>query len=203
MPTNSTIAFDIVNGSLHSACQKLINADKKLFYAGVNEQTLTQNLSRYLEDSFPGYNVDCEYNRHIKGHKKLRNGRKRVRPDVIVHKRLADESNLLVVEAKKNKPTGQVHNDDGKKLKAFTLSCGKFRYEWGAYLNWFPSGSNEPYEIVWFKDGKQVANPASTGHEPKTAPQKLYCIAEIKTHGETGRSPSLFEILRQFDVCAT
>ena len=96
-----------------------------------NERTMTHKLAEYLQQEFQEWDVDCEYNRKMKGLKKLPRppnnfsgldfwhdtDAKTIFPDIIVHKRMSDE-NLLVIEAKKS--SSVIKEDwDQAKLRAF------------------------------------------------------------------------------------
>lgn len=48
-----------VRGSL----LRLLAEDAYLFEADANERSISHRLALYLEEEFPGWNVDCEYNR--------------------------------------------------------------------------------------------------------------------------------------------
>ena len=51
-----------------------------------NEVTISCKLAQYLFLKFPGYHVDCEYNRHFKDIKRINidNIRKIIKPDIII-----------------------------------------------------------------------------------------------------------------------
>jgi hypothetical protein len=104
----------------------------------VNERSISHRLALYLEPLFPGWQVDCEYNRDF-----ARPGRPKslhvpddnvgwddtdartVYPDIIVHSRGSDD-NLLVLELKK---TGLSTSFDEAKLYAYKRELGyKFSY---------------------------------------------------------------------------
>ncbi len=50
---------------LKKALDMLLSKDNYIIKIDVNERTITHRLARYLEDYFPDWNVDVEYNRHI------------------------------------------------------------------------------------------------------------------------------------------
>jgi hypothetical protein len=161
MQCDSFIPFHLVEEYLHNACEKLIQKDGKLFEFDVNERTLTQRLSLYLQAEFPNHVVDCEYNRSIKDKKRLPIGATEiwsddtkgvtVFPDIVVHQRGSHELNLLVVEAKKH-ASGTVPDYDSKKLRAFTDPEGVFKYSWGAFLNFYKCENSVKFAISWFWD---------------------------------------------------
>ena len=81
-------------------------------------------MAEYWQKQFPGWDVDCEYNRKGIETKKLKDIEERddlkksdiVFPDIIVHQRNTT-NNLLVIELKKN---DRKSHCDIKKLELFT-----------------------------------------------------------------------------------
>ncbi|RZD14205.1 MAG: hypothetical protein EVJ47_05925 [Candidatus Acidulodesulfobacterium ferriphilum] len=89
----------------------------------LNERSITHKLAEYIQKYFSDYNVDCEYNRMP--NKRNNNGEAEAKfipkelnlsvsktrsnddkgttvyPDIIIHKRGSNKSNLIVIEAKK------------------------------------------------------------------------------------------------------
>lgn len=105
-----------------AALDRMKTHDAQLFRINVSERTLTHRLAVYLEAAFEGWHVDCEYNRDGDIPKSLqtKRGRKRVLPDIIVHKRGPKGPNLLVIEAKKSSDlTMKNKNSDYIKLRAY------------------------------------------------------------------------------------
>jgi hypothetical protein len=118
---------------LRKGLEKLEKRDPILLRVDVNERSLTHKLAEYIEKEFPGYDVDCEYNRnddqlkqlHLPSDRRVRINdirAKTVFPDIIVHRRDTDE-NILVIEVKKiNSPKGKAF--DLMKLHAFKNELG-------------------------------------------------------------------------------
>lgn len=76
----------------------------------IHEQALSHRLAFHLEssDSFIGYHVDCEYNRHGDDPKTDDRGLN-FRPDIVIHVRGNDENNLIMIETKKfNDPKEEI-----------------------------------------------------------------------------------------------
>ncbi len=76
------------------AVQTLLDLDAYLLWADVNERTVMHRLAIYVEQAFPGWDVDCEYNRDGHDPKEIAFGSgddaehgSRVFPDAIGHKR--------------------------------------------------------------------------------------------------------------------
>lgn len=125
-----------------NALVAFFQSDGSLLNVNANERSISHKLAEHLQNQFQNLHVDCEYNRHgndIKRLKYIRNSSvransltaKTVFPDIIVHERGNDENNLLVIEIKKSN-SELSHDDDYKKLKAFTGR--QFRYEHGLFL---------------------------------------------------------------------
>lgn len=98
--------------------------------------------------------MDCEYNRHGLATKLLPRqcqgtDQNYVFPDIIVHVRGDDDSNLLVVEAKP-RVEWPVPECDAAKLMEFTRPDGEYRYRFGLFV-----GLNELQspQLVWYQRG--------------------------------------------------
>lgn len=130
----------------------LLKNDYVLFETEANERSISHKLAEYLQERFPEWHVDCEYNRDYKNTKKPKKTKELndeiVYPDIIVHRRNTDY-NLLVIELKCSRANNQ---DDIKKLKGFTDQSGKFRYRLGLFLRITKDG----IEMRWFKNGRQL-----------------------------------------------
>jgi hypothetical protein len=107
----------------------------------LGERTLTHRLAVHIEKQFPGWEVDCDYNRL--GERTLRlprgtivstddgNG-KSVYPDIVVHQREIP-NNLLAIEVRKAS-NHQPPEHDQHKLRALTDPHVWFAYWIGIYL---------------------------------------------------------------------
>jgi hypothetical protein len=131
---------------LDSCIQKFLGNDAKLLVLNANERAITHKFAEYLVPSFPGWQVDCEYDRLLEETKKLRirSELRRVIPDIIIHRRNTKE-NLLVIEAKKdNDPRG--NDADLEKLGEFKKQLG---YKHAIFIK-FRTGEKPGIEIpVW------------------------------------------------------
>ena len=119
-----------IEKAINHALEKLILSDSDLLIYDANERSISHRLAIYLENSFQGWNVDCEYNRDEHNSKRLQLPpkdtksddieAKTVFPDIIVHKRGTNQ-NLLVIEMKKstNSQGEEGKKFDLQKLKAF------------------------------------------------------------------------------------
>jgi hypothetical protein len=130
--------------------------DSFLLKSDVHERSIAHKLAEYLQEQFPDWNVDCEYNRKsvetkkLEGIRECEEDRKRdtVYPDIIVHERNT-KHNLLVIELKKNDSKCQC---DIRKLELFTNVKGEFGYTLGLFIQFDDSQS----KLKWFKDGKET-----------------------------------------------
>ncbi|UEP40329.1 hypothetical protein [Burkholderia sp. B21-005] len=116
-----------------SAVDSLCAVDHYLLRVDANERSISHRLAVHLASQFPDFDVDCEYNRDGFDVKRLALSQREVRdddveavtvfPDIVVHKRGSNESNLLVVEIKKiSSNVGSSY--DLKKLEAFRRQLG-------------------------------------------------------------------------------
>jgi hypothetical protein len=140
--------------AVERACRKLMRKDFLLLAIGAHEQAICHRLAVYLE-SFADLNVDCEYNRQ-RLHPKSAPGLGRIKPDILIHKRMDTRFNLLVVEAKARAATS---TRDIQKIRALTEITGAFGYAVGAYLH----VQNQPNRIL--KTGKVEMSIAWEGEE--------------------------------------
>lgn len=80
---------------------------------------------------FRKYNLDCEYNKNMYEPKRLTEEERGKRPDIILHKRLSNNDNILIIEFKssrENHRQDNLINDDYDKLKRFTQQNGIYKY---------------------------------------------------------------------------
>ena len=128
----TTPSRDDVRQRLDAAVARLIEIDVYLLQADVNERSITHRLAMYLQEEFPEWHVDCEYNRDGHELKQLAlddADPSWVYPDIIVHVR-GSADNLLVIEAKKTNSSVRVDRDR-QKLDAFQTQLG---YQYTALL---------------------------------------------------------------------
>ena len=132
-----------VRGKLEAAIQELKAKDWRLLENDANERAITHKLAQFLDPLFPGWDVDCEYNKD--GHKPKRLMTLSVRkerldntdgasvfPDIIVHHRgkKGAASNLIVIEVKKSSSRENT-NRDIEKLRAFK---GELKYQFAVSM---------------------------------------------------------------------
>jgi hypothetical protein len=112
-----------------------------LFERDLGERTLTHRLAVHLEKQFPGWTVDCDYNRLGERTLRLPHGTmvstddhfaKSVYPDIVVHQREIP-NNLLAIEVRKAANHQSLEHDQHK-LRALTDPHLWFAYWIGVYL---------------------------------------------------------------------
>jgi hypothetical protein len=133
---------------MQTELNKVVTALRK-FYADeiwllehdLGERTLTHRLAVYLEPQFPGWQVDCDYDRLGERTLRLPHGTivstddhlaKSVYPDIVVHQREIP-NNLLAIEVRKAS-NHQPPDHDRHKLRALTDPHLWFAYGIGVYL---------------------------------------------------------------------
>jgi hypothetical protein len=148
---NKNIVYAI-NGAI-----TLLQAEKRPLQPGVNERAFAHRLAVHMEGSFPGWDVDCEYNKHgmnikaLEGIQACDEQKKtdRIYPDIIVHKRTNDspiEENLLVIEMKRNDACDPC---DERKLQLLTDFGREYRYQLGLYINI----QDNQFINTWYSNG--------------------------------------------------
>jgi hypothetical protein len=107
----------------------------------LGERTLTHRLAVYVEKQFPGWQVDCNYDRLGERTLRLPHGTivstddhlgKSVYPDIVVHQREIP-NNLLAIEVRKDSNHQPVEHDQHK-LQALTDPHLWFAYRLGVLL---------------------------------------------------------------------
>ena len=129
----------LIKNAVEEALEQLLRADSDILHLDINERSISHRLAGYLELFFPGWNVDCEYNRNHDDPKRLNIPRRKIDsddiqattvfPDIIVHKRGTD-ANLLVIEMKKTTSKEDDSYDLGK-LEAFKSQLG---YQYALFI---------------------------------------------------------------------
>lgn len=155
--------------------------EKEIIQNDINERTIAHKLAEYLQIEFIDYNVDVEYNRNYENGeyepKKaylIKDGFREAflkaketeenlikfmdqvttYPDIIIHKRMSNEKNLLVIEIKKSNNNGD-WEIDRKKLEAFTRRKNDegYGYTLGLHLVFHISKHWRKPEIYWYENG--------------------------------------------------
>lgn len=151
----------IRKGKIREALKLFIAKDKQaLLHVDIYEPTISHRIAVYLEDLFPGFDIDCEYNKTLLGKKKDMNGKK-IRPDIIIHTRMTNEANSVIVEVKKSGRNSKLSKPDIEKLKR--CMNGTLNYDLGVFIGilkqkidicWIEKNNNfilESWENIWKK----------------------------------------------------
>lgn len=137
----------------HALSELLFN-DYDLLCIDANERSITFRFAMYLQLCFPGWTVDCEYNRDSIEPKRLRHlelypdsedvEAKTVFPDVIVHRR-GTRQNHLVLDFKKS--TSRVDREiDLLKLRGYKQQLG---YEHALFVEVGTEGQSIISALEW------------------------------------------------------
>lgn len=121
-----------IGKKVKEALNQFLHNDFELLQINANERTLTHRVALYLQNLFPNFHVDCEYNRddHEPKDMQLPGGQpdqydthaQTVYPDIIIHHRRTTE-NILVMEFKKT--SSKVTDEkDFIKLHAYKQQLG-------------------------------------------------------------------------------
>lgn len=139
-----------------NALDSLCAVDHHLLHVDASERSISHRLAMHLASRFPDFDVDCEYNRDGFDVKRLAFSEREVRdddvdavtvfPDIVVHKRGHNKSNLLVVEMKKGSSNVSPCYDLAK-LDAFRRELG-YRYSVHCTIGYRRDGSFVR-RIVW------------------------------------------------------
>lgn len=116
-----------IKEKIERAIRTLLKNDLFLLINDLDELTISHKLAEYLQQEFPDWHVDVEYNRDKEQLKRLEG--ELFRPDIIVHIRDTN-NNLLAVEVKKSNNLETLHVDKDR-LKKLTSSKGKYKYKYG------------------------------------------------------------------------
>ncbi len=154
-----------IEKSVRRALDMLFARDDALLRRGGAEWSIAHRLAVYLEESFPSWNVDCEFNRQGRDDDKKRTSTgDLVRPDIIVHHRtrVEKEHNLLVIELK----YAASARDSEKACEYTAPPTGerKFQYQFGltVLLGAVPA-------LTWFEGGEE-SNAARLLAKPAAPP---------------------------------
>src|ERR1700682_4267733 len=124
-----------------SALAEFYARETHLLEKDLGERTLTHRLAVHVEKQFPGWEVDCDYNRLCERTLRLPHGTivstddqlgKSVYPDIVVHQREVP-NNLLAIEVRKA-ANHQPPEHDRHKLRAMTDPHLWFAYRIGLLL---------------------------------------------------------------------
>jgi hypothetical protein len=144
------------------ALKSLVDSDIELIKNQPKEECINHRLAKHLEDILRkkgilaklDLSVDVEYDKYRENEKKSSDDKK-IRPDIITHKRKSGNiNNLIVIEAKKK----YISKQDNEKIFRLVTS-EDFRYSLGVGIAYLPEKEymkikfllpNEPWENYRF-----------------------------------------------------
>jgi hypothetical protein len=175
------MTFQEIEQKIKNALLRFYKEDSYLIDNNVHERSLTFRLGMYLQNEFPDYNVDCEYNKNCQTfqHNKLLSARCdeepkfnckecgdhrkcTVFPDIIIHQRGTDK-NLLVIEAKCNASVSQIA-EDKEKLQAY-LDEPTLCYQYGLFINFQETLEKTLKDLYWVPDNYDCEGRKNIGNE--------------------------------------
>jgi len=166
-------------------CLELLEKnEKEIIQNDINERTIVHKLAEYLQKEFSELNVDVEYNRdREEGKKKPKYATlikssfkkayeisitKKIKidkfmdkvstyPDIIVHKRMSNEENTLIIEVKKknNRTDWEI---DKYKLEALTRKRGDGGYGFLLGLHLIINCDQLHFDCEWYVNGNVEKN---------------------------------------------
>ncbi len=125
-----------IKKKIDESVRLLVEKDSDLFRGrgeGNYEVTISCKLAQYFSKEFDGFDVDCEYDKQGEDIKRESSG-KRIRPDILVHKRGTNDFNLVVLEMKTKKEG--VLEKDINRLKEMTDQRGEHKYKLGVFIRY-------------------------------------------------------------------
>ncbi len=115
--------WELVLSRLLRCLDCVADHDGRLLRLGPSERAVAHRLAVYLEQEFPDWCVDCEYNRQgdAGDRKEVQIGGEagNVDPDIIVHVRGPHGPNLLAIELKPASATNGDKERDRNKLRGY------------------------------------------------------------------------------------
>ena len=123
----------VIKGKIREALKMFIIKDRQvLLRVDIYEPTISHRIAVYLEGLFPEFDIDCEYNKTLLGDKKNIEDKK-IRPDIIIHKRGNNYDNSVILEIKKSGKNSKLAKADIEKLKS--CMTGSLNYDLGVFIS--------------------------------------------------------------------
>lgn len=148
--------MDSLINSVRVAIKKLYIVDEDLITKDLCERCLVHRLAVHLQQLFPSFYVDCEFNKSFykeKVNNKILSSINGNYVDIVVHKRSnVLGENLLCIEAKKEK-NKRDRDKDRENLRILT-SKDRFAYRLGFYL--VLGKSLEKTELELYSNGNSI-----------------------------------------------
>ena len=142
-------SFEKVQDGVTEALRRFYRNDLYLIRIKAHERSLTFRLGMYLQQIFPDWDVDCEYNRNVSEPDDVKRipGHKPVYPDVILHKR-GSAKNLLAIEAKPPHSSSGAIGKDKRKIEKY-VTRRKLRYRFGLFIEFKEDFESTAASLLW------------------------------------------------------
>jgi hypothetical protein len=124
------IQIENAKEKIREAVREFVALDRAaLLKVDIYEPTISHRIAVYLGNLFPEFNVDCEYSRNLLKDKTA--GQNKIRPDIIIHKRLS-QINCVIFEIKKSGKDSLAAGLDIQKLESAV--AGNLGYDLGVFV---------------------------------------------------------------------
>lgn len=139
---------DEIQDKVRKSVDRLLELDEYLLRRDAHEISISHKLAIYLEQQFPDWDVDCEFNKYYGETKDLNKYDKDwVRPDIIIHRRGTNQD-LLVIEIKLTTSEEDI-NSERQKVRLYTED-EELDYDYGLFLHLKADGESGVEEETWF-----------------------------------------------------
>jgi hypothetical protein len=136
---------------VEAALTKVYTNDFSIVERAVNERSVVFRFGLYFSEmlnaiSFKDFDLDCEYNRNMGDVKRTENFPQGAIPDILLHRRHSNSSNILVLEFKGYWNLGGRERDI-QKIRDFTNQKLEYKYGLGALVNIGKEWHNVDYTL--------------------------------------------------------
>jgi len=142
------LSFSRVHSRIEKALLLLYKNDHFLITNCTAERSITHKLAEYIQQFFPEWNVDCEYNRRGENRPKAIPSQETSYPDIIIHHRNT-KHNLLIIEAKSIHSRKHDSVQDKEKIKAY-VEDPDYQYRFGLWILFYDDLAQT--RLDWFEN---------------------------------------------------
>lgn len=170
MPDPTKYTWDEIHRRVRRSMDRVVDNDKWVLDHGPSERVVAHRLAVYIEQEFPEWSTDCEYNRQGEaGDRKkvslnIYRLPKAVDPDIIVHVRGPQGPNLLVIEVKPKSADDTDKEYDRQKLQAYLEK--PHAYAFAVFLTFGAKDQAGTYEIERIAPTRQNRRIRVQGSDP-------------------------------------
>ena len=154
--SHGNLTKEVLQNYVLSAVRMVYEKNNILIKNGANERCVVAHIFACLLGimgrEIGDLSLDFEYNRqgYSSESKDMGEKKRRIVPDLVLHRRCTNDDNILVVEVKKNRTTRSRRKHDINKLEKMTLD--PYNYQFGLYLEL----ESEQVVLTWFENGRQL-----------------------------------------------